>query len=164
MTDYVDFAAFHGLSWTSKAIRFYTRSTLSHIAVCTSGNSLIEAWPHTGGPKQWWDFSNFKRHTPGTPFDIWRLKMDRSDAQYCMLYYKHLAGVKRPYNWRGIFGFVFKSRKNNNAGDFCSEGAIRPVAENLGLTETNPSHVSPSDFVGLIQALGAVQIRSGVVR
>jgi hypothetical protein len=160
---YLHFAAFRGLSWVSKTIRFYTRSKLySHIAVLTDLQrfDLIEAWSHGGGINQFWGRSNVARHTPGTPFEVWQLETTAERADYCRAEYERYANERRPYDWKGIIGFIFKT-DDQPEGAFCSEGAIEPIVKAFDFDRITPGHISPADFINIIQAMGARRVYEG---
>ena len=164
---YLDFVAFHGLSWMSAGIKHLTRSDLSHIAIIDptreKGNhgELIEAWNHSGGTATWWDKSSFSAHTPGTPYDIWRLPCETKAQSYCMRFYRQLAMTRHPYNWIGVIAFVIKSVQGSREGLFCSEGAITPLVRYYRKKSTKPHKVSPDRFVEIIDWSGGSIIDSG---
>jgi len=162
----LNFVAFKGKSLTSRAIRWWTKSkTYSHIAILSGGptsSCLIEAWPHKGGIRQWWDFSSFKSHTPGTYYEIWCLPVDEKVYQYCMEQFCMFASTKISYDWKGIAGFVFKTMKDSRRGMFCSEGAIKPLVDKMKWSKINPGQIDPQSFIEIIQAAGAKRIKTGI--
>lgn len=153
------FVAFRGKSVVSRLIRYFTRSPeYSHIAVLVPKmkNTLIEAWNHEGGMKQWTDFSAIKQHSPGTRYEIWTLEVSEDVYKHCTNYYGHHAQQKTPYDYRGIIGFILKKTvKQNKKKLFCSELAITPLAEAREWDKVIPSHIDPGNFVDIIQAAGA---------
>lgn len=160
------FVSFRGKSLTSKAIKFWTRSEYSHIAVQPFDDLpiLIEAWPHKGGFKTWWDWSSLEQHTPGTPFEVWAIDVPIEVEKSCMNQYNKWAREKQSYDWRGIIGFVFKFVRDAKKGRFCSEGAIEPLAREMDWNRITPSHISPQNFVEIIQAAGAKIESRGTVK
>lgn len=161
------FVAFKGKSWVSKCIRYFTRSPqYSHIAILVPGmkNTLIEAWNHEGGMKQWTDFSAIRKHTPGTQYEIWTLEVSEDVFKHCVNYYAHHAQQKTPYDYMGIIGFILKKTvKQNKKKLFCSELAITPLVEAKLWHKIIPSNTDPDRFVGIIQAAGAY-LTKGVVK
>jgi hypothetical protein len=147
------FVSFFGVSWASRLIRAVTRSMgTSHIAVWdTEKETLIEAW---GGVSLCWRWSNFKNHTPGTQYEVWELDVDDKVYNTCMETYRKWADMGHPYDYIAILGFILRMRRENIYGDFCSEGAVRPLALALGWTKITPAFISPADFIALIQAAG----------
>ena len=150
------FEVFRGKSWVSKAIRYFTRSRYySHTAVMLPDNRLIEAWNHNGGMKQWTDYSAIEKHTPGTKYEIWKLPVTQEVYDHCMSFYIHHAEVKTPYDYAGIIGFVLKKTvRQNKKKLFCSELSMGPLCNSMGWDKIEPSHISPENFIDIIQAAG----------
>lgn len=161
---HLDFIALKGTSFVSKTIKFYTRSDYSHIGfVMPEGKTLIEAWTHDGGVKQWWDYSTPAAHKNGTPYEIWRLTVSEDDWVKVTNIFMDWADQKLPYDWWGILGFVTKGNKESSKGKFCSEGCIEPLVDVFNLTTITPSHISPEQFVNLVEAMGAHKIKEGLI-
>lgn len=157
------FAAFKGTSLISKIIKFWTRSEFSHIAVI-SDKKLIEAWNHKAGFKNYWAYSDFSNHNTGAEYEIWMLPVSTDEEIFCMNEYKRFAEQNRCYDWKSIYGFVLKLKKDMQKCAMCSEGAIEPIYNFRNLKTIKPHQISPSQFVNLIEAMGAQKIRSGKVK
>lgn len=158
----VRFVAFKGKSFVSKAIRFVTRSKkYSHIGFLDSKNYLIECWPSSTNCFQHWCYSCFADHSPGTKFEIWGLEVNNNQQFLIEKTLETYAKKKTKYNWLGCLGFVFKFFGKRPNRLFCSEGCVTPLVKFLGWNSITPSHVSPQDFVELIEAAGAKLVRRG---
>ena len=160
---YLDFIVFKGFSVVSKAIKFYTRSNYSHVGFMMNSNTIIEAWNHGGGMKQWWDYSTAAAHSNGTPYELWRIAVTEEDYDKVHKLFIGWVDSKLPYDWKGIVGFVLKGGKDSKVGRFCSEGCIEPLVDVFGWDRIQPSKVSPEDFVRIIQAAGAERWKEGKV-
>jgi hypothetical protein len=65
------------------------------------------------------------------------------------------------YDWRGVIGFELKWVRENKKGFFCSEGAVYPFVKWRKLDRINPSHVSPINFIWILQAMGGKLVMTG---
>ena len=159
----VRFVAFKGKSFVSKVIRFVTRSKdYSHIAYLSKNNQLIECWPTKTNPFQHWMVSNFGNHKLGTEYEVWRLHTGEFSNKINN-YFFSIVDSKTKYNWIGCLAFVVKFINSIRHGRlFCSEGCITPIVKFLDWNRVIPSHVSPQDFIELIQARGAKCIKREV--
>jgi len=126
------FVAFKGLSWTSRLQEFFLRSEYSHVAyeVRRGLPGLVEAW-HIAG-KLRWGFSDYSRHTKGTPYEVWEL--DVSDSTYQAVHDDHLFMARNQvaYDYWGVASFVLKITKDDPNKLFCSEGCIRKLGSAKG--------------------------------
>lgn len=159
------FVAFHGKSFISKCIRYFTRSRLySHIAVLLSDNGdLIEAWEQSG-MKACVDWSNINKHTDGTKYEVWGLEVDDFVYESCMQFYSNNARRRTGYDYKGVIGFIFKKAVKENPNKFfCSEFCIYPLCISKKWTTIKPHLVSPRDFVNIIEASGGRLIDNGFV-
>jgi len=166
----LSYIAFYGKTFVSKLIKFWTRSKYSHIAVYTQdekiAGELIEVWPGSKKFlkfKMFWDYSFFRRHKKGTKFELWELEVSEEEYDYCMGQYIGYAIKKIPYDWKAIFGFLFKYKKDSRKGKMCSEGCITPFVEFRKLTNMNPSHQSPQDFIKIIESFGGKNVLTSKV-
>ena len=155
---HLNFVAFKGKSWVSKAIRYFTRSKdYSHIAVLLDDCNLIEAW------KGRTHRSFFSEHTKDTIYEIWSLGVPDNVHYHCMKYYQHPATVQTPYDYFGIAGFILKKTvKQSKKRLFCSELAMTPLSSAMCWGKIVPSHISPESFVDIIQAAGG-HFKRGVI-
>ncbi len=162
------FYSFYGKSFISKLIKFWTRSKISHIAIGLEkpwNYELIEAWKEKNSKfKVNWHFTNLDNHTKGTKYDIWELEVSEDMYKFCMEKYYNYAFYKMEYDWKAIFSFVFKTKKENRKGKMCSEGAIKPILiwENIN-SKIDASKINPQDFLNLISMIGAKKVKSGRV-
>ncbi len=160
------FVGFYGKSFTSSLIRYFTRSrTYSHIAILiTDKGQLIEAWPHKGGWKQWTDYSDIYKHTPGTKYEIWGLEVEDTAYDKCMKFYREQADNQVTYDYAGVISFLFKKTvKENPDRFFCSELAVYPLCDVFEWKTIKPHLVSPRDFINIIEASGGVKLENGCV-
>jgi hypothetical protein len=157
------YVAFHGISKVSRVIQFCTRSEYSHVAVCTDVGSMtmIEAWAHNGGWKQWWAVSDMRVHTPGTPYELWGIEVPEDEYRHAMGLYHMWAANRSPYDWRGVLGFELKWVRENKKGFFCSEGTIYPFVKWRRLDSINPAHVSPINFIWILESMGGKMVMTG---
>ena len=161
MTKPLYFVAFKGTSWTSRLQRFFTRSDYSHIAYLPVRfqSDLIEAW-HIDG-KLRWGFSCFANHTSGTPYEVWCLEVPDEIHRDVNDDHLFIARNQIGYDYWGVASFVLKITKDDPRKLFCSEGCIRKLAELKRWNKIRPEHVSPEDFVRIIQAAGGLIVETG---
>lgn len=154
---------FEGLSPLSKLIKFFTRSTFSHVAVFDKEKGcLIEAW---GNIKHgvYWQYSSLKKHTEGTPYEIYSIEVNKKQYKEAMRFYRFLADRCFPYNYIGVIGFVLPFF-TSNGGFFCSEGCY----EGLAFSGFAPKEVpgwkfSPDGFYNFLLSKNAKLIERGEV-
>lgn len=156
----VEFVAFKGISWTSKLIRFWTRSSYSHIAYKTERGDLIEAWHFEDGMR--WGYSFLSQHTKGTPYEVWALDVDDEKAEEVNKFLEQLADNKVPYDWHGILGFVFKV-KDDKSKYFCSEGCALALVKAGIWVDIDTWRVYPGFFVDLMKVSGFEKVEEGIV-
>jgi len=160
----VKFIGFRGIGLLSKAIRFVTRSPFySHIGYLDKYGRVIECWPMPGNKFQAWGFSKLEYHHKGTPYEIWEMEVPPEVEKYTDWTMYRFASMKIKYDWAGCIGFVFKLVKGNRNRLFCSEGAITPLIQYLNWKTITAEHVSPQNFINIIEAYGAKIIKRGVV-
>jgi len=160
----VKFVAFRGQSWISKAIRFVTRSpSYSHVGFLTGMGTLIECWPNPQNRFQRWCISSFDFHRAGTEYEVWELPCSQTHMIAISKFITQLAIKNTKYDWIGVLAFVFKRLSDADLRWFCSEGCVAPLVKAFKWTKVNPSHISPQNFVELIQVAGAKCIKEDVV-
>jgi len=160
----VKFIGFRGIGLLSKAIRFFTRSPFySHIAYLDKYGRVIECWPTPHNKMQAWTFSKMEHHHTGTPYEIWEMEVPAEVEKYTDWTMYRFASMKIKYDWTGCIGFVFKLVKDNRNRLFCSEGCITPLIQSLNWKTITAEHVSPQNFINIIEAYGAKIIKGGVV-
>jgi len=153
----IRFAAFKGISFVSKCIKFWTRSDYSHIAYILDWygkdyidiTKLIEAWKFEDGWR--WGVSGFCNHKPKTPVEIWFKEVEFEKAKKLKEIMLQFACNKVKYDWKGIIGFVFKC---NDWKDkyFCSEGCAKGLVESgIWNKDLNLSVIHPDYFVQLMK-------------
>ena len=163
-TEKLVFVAFRGKSLISKGIRFVTRSKhYSHIGFLNENGVLVECWPTKANPFQRWLRSELTNHKPGTKFEHWALRCSAEERGYVSMGINALGMRRTKYSWLGCLGFVLKSVKKRPGRMFCSEGCIAPLVSYRNWSAVTPGHVSPQDFVELLQAAGAVMTYDGEV-
>ena len=166
------FVAFEGISLTSKIIKFFTRSNISHVAFLAYEdlNILVEPWPEdpnsiTSFFKQVWRSNKLENHTSGTKYTVWALNVDDHKWQKTREFYLELARSRCGYNWWGVIGFVIPLFKETPGKYFCSEGLVEGLKQGGLIPDTIKSwKYSPDEFIELIQVLGAVQVKTDIVR
>jgi uncharacterized protein YycO len=119
---------YKGKSWTSKAIRFLTRSPYSHAsfmfdegtqgAMNLTPGCVIEAW-EPGGVRQT-PYLNYG-HEKGTPVDIFDLVTRLDWNQEAELYYFLKSELGTPYGFWNVLKFISKRPGNLDKTWFCSE-------------------------------------------
>jgi len=111
-------AAYQGISWQSKVIRWYTRSVYSHVAWVDTNGETYEAWEGRVRLAA----SLFELHTPGTVVDLFEVNGIFADRLRTVRAF-HAAQVGKKYDWLGILRMV--SRRPFSTDDqakwFCSE-------------------------------------------
>lgn len=151
--------AYHGISPSSRVIRWQTLSDVSHVALLFYGMAhsrgddsitakepaILESVPWRGVVRS----SNpWEYHRPGTKLDVWRFSYlteseERKAAQAA------LAELGKGYDWRGVARFVIRQRPAANNGLwFCSE-YFAHVAERMNrqLLNLEPHDITPRDSV-----------------
>jgi uncharacterized protein YycO len=145
-------ALYKGRSWTSKLIRWFTRSEYSHAAWVEKSGKTWESW-EPGGVRT--VPSPLVGHDPRTPIDFFFVQgMDELSAQIVSDFFaKHLG---KPYDFWGVIGFI--SRRSRQVGDprwFCSEiliealraGGINILAARLESYKVTPRDVAVSPLL-----------------
>ncbi len=159
----IQFAAFKGKSFISKLIKFWTRGDYSHIAYITNfeNGDLIEAWKYSG--KTFWGFSNIKNHSKGTVVEIWEKEVTEEQAEKVYNFLFKLAKRNCPYDWKGLFGFVFKW-KDCKWKYFCSEGCAMALIEaGVWSYKLRPYVIHPSYFVDLMVVSGFKKVKTIII-
>ncbi len=150
------FAAFEGISLVSKIIKWWTRSSYSHIAYIYNINTLalIEAWKFYDGFR--WGFSRiYHYHKSGTIVKILELKVDTYQYKNVNKFLYNLAINKVKYDFKGLFGFIFKC-KDNKDKYFCSEGCAQAlINSNIWPSKIKAYKIHPGYFVDLLLVSGA---------
>lgn len=158
-------ALFKGISLTSKLIKFWTRSEYSHVGFLLNECVLIECWGASSPFDVKWGFSipPFSKHRKNTHVEIWCLDVSKQEFEFVTGFMLRLAQLEYKYDWLGVIGFVLKVDKHNRSGFFCSEGCIYPLVKAKGWKSIKPHHVSPAEFVNIIEAAGAKLEKSFVL-
>ena len=130
------FIFFEGLSFTSKLIRWWTRSKFSHsgfvndkiVSIGNKGSfykygALIEAWkkPNESLFAMRTMNSSFANHTKRTPFKVLRLKVSLEQYEKVHEFQRICAYLQVPYDWKAIVAFVVPFKLKRNGYLFCSE-------------------------------------------
>lgn len=157
------FGLFKGLSFTSKVIRFFTRSKYTHVAYLpfypNTKTILIEVWPENSNNivsffKQKWKFNSIYNHSIGTNIEVWKIPVtDKqfSDADYFL---RALALNNTGYDWYGVIGFVIPFFKDYKDGYFCSEGVVAALKyANIIDNDIEPWRYSPERLKDLLVLL-----------
>jgi len=157
----VRFVFFKGISLLSRLIRFWTRSSISHVAYKAGDSELIEAWKFHDGVR--WGVSDFSNHTPGTPWEEWEVDVTDEMARRIDEGFRRLAGKKVPWDLSGVVGFVFKCG-DDPGSFFCSEGCVQ-VLQDAGVLPKGLEawRFSPVLFREVLKVVGARKVAEGVV-
>lgn len=137
-----------GNSIISKAIRWWTVSEWSHVAVAISKDSFVEAtYPkvRVGLVEELYG-GKFVVLTPKVPLTF-------GEAERLVSYL--LSKVGKRYDWRGLLSFVLRKNVHNKSYYFCSE-LVAEAYDHIGrpLLRRSPSWVTPQD---LYQSLELVE-------
>jgi len=164
---HLEYVQFQGMGYLSRMLQRWTCDTDSHSAVLDResiypGRQLIEQWPHNGGLKSWMDYNDFSGHAPGTPYQVWSLKVTADDYDWIMGKYRKSALAKKEYNWSGVMAFGFYGDGDPDK-TFCSEEMVMHLAQRMGWNRIKPVTIYPGAFRNILQAAGAVPTISGVV-
>lgn len=158
----IRFIVFRGKSVVSKMIRFFTRSKFySHVGYLSYSNHLVECWPTVKNPFQNWIISGLMYHKGGTDYEVWSLEVDKETHEAVEKYFHGMLGIK--YNWLGILGFIIKRDFEYSDRKFCSEGCVQILIDKFNLETIKASHVSPQNFVEILDTLGGKLERKGIV-
>jgi len=162
-----------GLSWTSTLIKFWTRSKRSHaffinpeifdgtVESLYKPQSIIEAWTPKGEPlwKTRVIYSSLHNHTPGTPFTVYELEVNRTQYQKALDFQHTCAYLGIPYDWKAIVSFVIPFKLKRNGYLFCSEKECLCLKFIGKLSEDVPCwKMSPDLFEDLLLSLGAKKV------
>jgi uncharacterized protein YycO len=131
---------YRGTSLLSKAIKAFNWGEYSHVAALnTVTGEIIEAW-HPGGVRKV-TLKNH-RHTPGTVVDVYRVP-GSLDAER---FWTALEGeVGKKYDFKGILGFLARSKTQSDRAWFCSELVFAVAAQTGTLLLHCPAYkVSPT--------------------
>lgn len=121
-------AAYKGISFLSKLIRFQTRSDVSHIGILDDDDRgvVYEAW-QDGGVLCNANLSS--RHTDGTEVDIYSLvhPFTRDEKTRVRVFLGSQLG--KGYDFRSVFRFITRNNTpSDNTKLFCSEYAFMAFA------------------------------------
>ena len=166
--DRLYFGLFEGKSIYSKLIKFYTRSSISHVAVLLDiepgSYKTIEVYPNGSLCKTYWNYFSLLDHSPGTVVHIYELPVSQDQYNLAMRFYHYLAQNQTAYNWFGIVGFVIPVF-TSNGGYFCSEGAVEGL-KFAGIIDTSIKgwKINPDGFASLLKLIRASLVRSVIVK
>jgi uncharacterized protein YycO len=134
--------AYQGVSWISKAIRTFTRSRYSHIAVQLPNDSVIEAW-HVGGVSH--TQHPGANHTPGTVVDVFKVVRTHLDERLAEAFLR--AQVAKPYDYWSVMAFLSRTRPSKGDRWFCSELAEEALRRGGAyILRGDPGTHSPRDL------------------
>jgi len=136
-------AFYRGRSLVSWLIQRFTWGPISHVAIWEPlTNMVYEAW-HRGGVVRRHSFD--EGHTPGTHVELYAVR-DMSHSVALEVFHYLDTQVGKKYDFRGIWGFMVRRRRQNPDKWFCSElvmEALRKV-KIFPLDRIWPHQVSPS--------------------
>lgn len=127
---------FKGRGFLSQIIRWQSRSRYSHAALQLRDGSVIEAWQFKGVHMK---YIRDWRHIEA--YDI----AHTTGAQWHRIEEFAKSQLGKPYDYRGVFSFITRSRPTDNSRWFCSE-LVFAAADHAGihlLERTSPGYVSP---------------------
>lgn len=157
-------AAYQGISWLSRAIRFRTDSEYSHVAHINDKTGVcIEAW-WPGGVRA---VANYRiRHTRGTVVDLFQLK-DRIAREYAeeAVWGWLQMQLGKSYDIRGILRFLTRGKEHDTDNPFdwfCSRMEFTAWhMYGIQLLERVPSYkIDPGDIPKspLLESCGTVRV------
>ena len=123
-------AAYHSKSWTSKAIRFFTWSDISHVALVDPYDAVYQSLTDDGVCKVGSAdlITNLSRHhTEGTLVDIYEIRIPDSQypdgkritaEQWDLIHAFCESQLGKHYDWRGVFSFITRRNIKNRIKDF----------------------------------------------
>jgi len=161
----IELVFFEGISFTSKLIRWWTRSKFSHVGIKLIDQYLSEAWTNTGnsligrylgifGAR--WQLSTWNNHTKGTPYVILTKEVDEKTYNTFLELTKFFTLTRIPYDWKEIIEFVIPGGENLPNGKFvCSTGTAY-ILQHCGLLPLDISYwkLSPGDLYDLCLTCG----------
>lgn len=110
------FTGYMGYSFSSKLIRYWTRSPISHVEECLDIET-VDGWGAWAGEKV--GPLNMKMHNPETPYIIFAINVSPEQYERFIEFKRKEIGKK--YDWPGIMGFLYGKDNNNPSKWFCSE-------------------------------------------
>jgi uncharacterized protein YycO len=119
-------ALYKGTSFTSKLIRWFTRSQYSHAAVMLDNHTVIESWQKVGVVHA---MSLWQNHNKKTEIDLYTITDLPINVEQDIIYnLKKQVGKK--YDWLMVFRFVSRRPENEASQNkwFCSEVLIDKFA------------------------------------
>lgn len=143
-------ANYQGRSFTSKAIRFLTRSKYSHSAFLFDAHTekiaikLINRGEdmrklehiHEGAVAEAWEPGGVRNteslsdgHTRGTPVDLYELAVPLTDDEEERLILLLIEIMGEPYDWKNVLRFITKRPGGANSDWFCSEMVTDRLSE-----------------------------------
>ena len=148
-------ALYKGITPASRAIEWFTRGPYSHVAwVCRDG-TVIEA--RGSGVRRVDSIAD--QHVDGTPVELYDVPGCDPAAAEAFL----AAQIGKPYDYRGLLGFITRTETQDKGCWFCSElvfAAAKAGGVEL-LARVLASDVSPTllSYSPLIVATAAGEIR-----
>jgi hypothetical protein len=162
-----------GLSFTSKLIKFWTRSKRSHaffihpeiydgtMDSLYKHGALIEAWKYPNEPiwKTRVIYSCLSNHSAGTPFTVYELKVSDEQYQKVLEFQNVCAFLEIPYDWKAIVAFVIPFKLKKDGHLFCSEKECLSLKYAGLISEEIPCwKISPDLFEDLLLVAGAKKV------
>lgn len=161
-------AAYKGISWQSRAIRFLTRSAFSHAcftfdeqtvlaidAVERSGVHLPKLiWRNQGAVVEAWTTglrnvaSLSSQHTPNTEVRIFEYKLPLTlDEEMRLIIHLH-SDIGADYGFWNVLRFVTKRRGRHDKSWFCSQHVFNrsQKVNRILMNDTQDWEVSPRDI------------------
>ncbi|MBL4781776.1 MAG: hypothetical protein JKX92_05995 [Porticoccaceae bacterium] len=150
----VKIAQYKGKSLTSRLIKFITRGQYSHTSIILGSGRIVEAWQGSNSVRVIRTLSD--GHKPGTPVDIYSVRMSSEQERLFTEYVEAQIGKK--YDYWGIVGFLLRRDLQRSENSFCSEifaagceFAKVGLLNNLLPSQTSPSMITRSPITKLIE-------------
>lgn len=139
------YAFYRGHSTVSRLIRWVTRGPYSHVAMVLRDGSVIEAWHQPPFVRRIRHLG--EGHESGTQVDVYSVILPDEDAAEQHL----IESLGRKYDFKGVLGFLTRSKRDRSKGCFCSElgleasiKGLAPLLERVPAWRVSPSQLSTS--------------------
>ncbi len=147
-------AQYKGSSIISRVIKFISWGAYSHTGIILGDGLIVEAWQGSNSVRVIKSLSD--GHKPGTPVDIYSVRMGVEQERLFTEYVEAQIGKK--YDYWGIWGFLRRKDLQRGESWFCSElfaagceKAGVSLLNNLLPSQTSPSMITRSPITKLIE-------------
>ena len=164
---------FEGNSIVSKLIKWFTRSSFSHVGFFLYDKYLIEAWANTrsffnsifGIFGACWQLTTFDYHEKGSKYAILSEKVKKSIYLNYLLLLEFIAKARLPYDFKELLKFLTRRKEELSNGKFICSSGVSFILSFLKIFPEIPYYrQSPQDVYEIALANGFKVTKEGKVK